>query len=72
MEQNTFINGEDRIKCPQCGSTNIHFVTRTQGGGFNGAKGCLGGMICLPAALLGFEKKTTETVKKCMNCGKEF
>lgn len=65
-------NNKDLIRCPQCGSTNIHFVTKTSGGGFNGAKGCLGGLVCLPGALLGFEKKKSETVRKCMNCGKEF
>ena len=64
-------NNNEVVRCPQCGSTNIHFVTKTTGG-FNGAKGCLGGMICLPAVLLGFEKKKSEIIRKCMNCGKEF
>lgn len=60
------------IKCPQCGSTNIHFATKTNGGGYSLAKGCLGGLICLPGVLCGLNKTTSETVRKCMNCGKEF
>lgn len=67
MEENSTV-----VRCPQCGSTNVQFVTRTEGAGYNGLKGCLGAVICLPLALCGFDKSKTQTVRKCMNCGREF
>lgn len=61
-----------QVRCPKCGSTNIHFVVKTEGGGYSCIKGCLAGAVCLPGWLCGFKKTKSEARRKCMNCGKEF
>ena len=65
---------DDVIRCPNCGSKNINFVTSETGTGFDKSNACCGYILLGPLGLLcGInEKKTTKTVRKCMKCGHEF
>ncbi len=61
------------IYCPGCGSDNIRFVTK-QKGPINAQNACCGMMFFGPLGLLcGFRKnRQGKTVRKCMNCNREF
>ena len=63
---------DDAVKCPQCGSTNVHFITKS-GKSFDGKDACCGYLMCGPIGLLfGAKNKPDTTTRKCMKCGKEF
>ena len=65
---------DDTITCPNCGSTNIHFVTIQSTQNFDTGDACCGYLLCGPLGLLCGVKKQTETrtVRKCMSCNFEF
>lgn len=65
---------DDFVRCPNCGSTQIEFVTYNQTQDFSKGKACCGALMCGPiGALFGVGPKTpAKTVRKCKNCGKEF
>lgn len=63
-----------RIKCPNCGSADIKYVTREKEGEKNWGVICLMFIVFWPVALYLALKKDTKTyqVKQCQDCGKEF
>lgn len=65
---------EDLISCPNCGSTQVEFVTYQSSSNFDAGDACCGYMLCGPLGLLFGAKPKTEarTVRKCKNCGHEF
>lgn len=65
---------DDVIRCPRCGSTNIHFVTKDTGSGIDKSDACCGYLLFGPIGLLcGVkDKKESTTVRKCMKCNHEF
>ncbi len=65
---------ENKLTCPRCGSSNIHFVTIQGGQDFDKSDACCGYLLCGPLGLLcGVkDKQPTKTVRKCMNCNFEF
>lgn len=65
---------DDIIRCPNCGSSQVEFVTYQASSNFNAENACCGYLLCGPLGiLLGAEKKTeARTVRKCKNCGHEF
>ena len=66
---------EQPIKCPNCGSTQIGFVTYQASQNFSKKKACCGGAMCGPigALIMGHEKaQPARTVRKCKRCGHEF
>ncbi|MDF2700532.1 MAG: hypothetical protein K0Q49_2091 [Haloplasmataceae bacterium] len=67
------INDQD-VTCPNCGSTNIHFVTKEEGSDYDAGNACCGYFLFGPIGLICglFSGKTTDTVRKCMKCGHEF
>ena len=74
QSQNYQNDNNDYVHCPKCGSTNVHFVSRSQSQGFNATNACCGYLMCGPIGLLcGVNNdQEIETVRKCMNCGHEF
>ena len=67
------VPGNSVIKCPQCGSANIHFITSQGGQRFDKSDACCGYLLCGPLGLLcGIKDQDTKTVRKCMNCNHEF
>lgn len=69
----TISSSEQRLTCPQCGSTNIQPLGQHKKG-FSVGK-AVGGTILTGGvgALAGFAgKKTKQTDFVCMNCGKQF
>ena len=70
---NTYNYNHDTIHCPNCGSTNIHFITTQGGTNINKGSACCGYSLCGPLGLLcGVKNEKAKTVRKCMNCGNEF
>lgn len=67
-------NPDNVLKCPNCGSTNIHFITSQGGQEFKKSDACCGYLLCGPLGMLcGVkDKEPTKTVRKCMNCNHEF
>ncbi len=67
-------NEEDEVRCPNCGSKNIDFVTYQASSNFDKGDACCGYLLCGPIGLLCGAKDKTEarTVRKCKKCGKEF
>lgn len=67
-------NNNDMVRCPNCSSSNIFFVTRETNSGYDGSNACCGAILFGPLGLLcGLTgKKESETIRKCGNCGKEF
>lgn len=64
---------DDVVRCPQCGSKNVEFVTYQAGNHLDGKNACIGWLLCGPIGLLLGNKKTdAKTVRKCKMCGKEF
>ncbi len=82
MEENQQFNIEtksnegldDVVRCPNCGSTQIEFVTYQASQGYDAAQGCCGILMCGPlGALCGVgPKEKPKTVRKCKKCGHEF
>lgn len=67
------VPGNSVIKCPKCGSANIHFITSQGGQRFDKSDACCGYLLCGPLGLLcGVKDQDTKTVRKCMNCNHEF
>jgi DNA-directed RNA polymerase subunit M/transcription elongation factor TFIIS len=62
------------VRCPSCGSSDIHFVTTETGSDFKGDSACCGFLLFGPIGLLcGLAgDRQSRTVRKCMNCGHEF
>lgn len=61
------------VRCPRCGSTNIHFITSQGGQRIDKQDACCGYLLCGPLGLLcGVKDQDTSTVRKCMNCNHEF
>jgi len=71
------------IRCPKCESQNLQVTlettTTSSGGGYSGAKGCLGFLLLGPLGLLcgsGGKKVSSSTEHKnfwiCMKCGHKF
>ena len=71
------------VSCPSCKSTNLQTIVESEttgtGGGFSGAKGCLGFLLLGPLGLLcgscGSKQKISTTNKTfwvCQNCGNKF
>ena len=65
---------DDSIRCPQCGSKDIGFVTYQASSNFDAGDACCGYLLCGPIGLLFGAKEKTEakTVRKCKKCGYEF
>ncbi len=65
---------EDVVRCPQCGSKDISFVTYQASSNFDTGDACCGYLLCGPIGLLFGAKEKTEakTVRKCKKCGCEF
>ena len=74
FSEHTIINRDDVIRCPKCGSTNIHFVTIQASQDFDVESACCGYFLCGPLGLLmGVkDKKERKTIRKCMSCLHEF
>lgn len=63
------------MKCPQCGSENIQYATRSYGGGASLSKSCCGYILLGPLGLLCGMCNTgveTEEFWICKNCGYQF
>jgi hypothetical protein len=56
------------MKCPKCGSDKIYVHSQKQTGW---KRGCLGGCLFLPLALLAFTKKN-KVEKVCLECNNKF
>lgn len=71
---NEEFNDKGPIRCPRCGHTSIHFITRDKGEDFNVTNGICGFLLFGPLGLLCglITDKETETTRKCMNCKHEF
>ncbi|MCF7932085.1 MAG: hypothetical protein K9K93_02845 [Acholeplasmataceae bacterium] len=67
-------SSEDDVRCPVCGSRDVHFVTVDQGTDFRGDSACCGFLLFGPIGLLcGLAgNRDSRTVRKCMNCDHEF
>ena len=67
-------DGDDPIRCPNCGSTQIEFVTYQASSNFDAGDACCGFILCGPIGLLCGQKDKTpaKTVRKCKKCGHEF
>ena len=67
-------NDDEPIKCPNCGSTQVEFVTYQASSNFDAGDACCGWMLCGPIGLLFGQKEKTpaKTVRKCKKCGHEF
>ena len=65
---------DDLVRCPNCGSTQIEFVTYQANNNFDAGDACCGYFLCgVPGLLCGVKDKTeAKTVRKCKNCGQEF
>ena len=65
---------DDIVKCPNCGSTQIEFVTYQASQNFSAGSACCGILLCGPiGTLCGIGPKTpAQTKRKCKACGKEF
>ena len=68
------VSNSNKVLCPKCGSDNIHFITVQASQNFDKSDACCGYLLCGPLGLLcGVKDKTeSKTVRKCMNCNKEF
>ncbi|PZR26433.1 MAG: hypothetical protein DI535_14275 [Citrobacter freundii] len=55
---------EDAIRCPKCGSTQIHADKK----GFSGAKGCCGAIALGPLGLLCGTHKQNKVRITCLKC----
>lgn len=64
----TTIQGNDSVKCPKCGSTNLQVYNEVVGKGVSGTKVCLFG-IC---GLCGAGKTKNVQYWICKNCGYKF
>lgn len=64
---------DGKVRCPNCNSTDIHFVTKADSE-FDGSNACCGYILFGPLGLLcGLTgKRENDTVRKCMNCNHEF
>lgn len=62
------------VRCPNCGSTNVQFVTKTRESDMDASNACCGFLLFGPIGLLcGLTgTRETKTVRKCMKCGHEF
>ena len=65
------------MKCPKCGSENVHVSIEITKQGFSGGKGCCGAILLGPLGLLcglcGKNKiKSEEKYWLCNNCGAQF
>lgn len=65
---------EDVVRCPYCGSKNVHFITKESGSELSASNACCGYMLLGPIGLLcGLTgNKEVKAVRKCMNCEGEF
>jgi RNA polymerase subunit RPABC4/transcription elongation factor Spt4 len=65
---------QNKITCPMCGSSDIHFVTIQSSQNFDRGDACCGYLLCGPLGLLFGVKDENEsrTVRKCMFCNHEF
>lgn len=64
-----------RLKCPRCGSTNLHFTTVTENKFFSGTSACCGAVCLGPIGILcGLCGAGSETTNfwVCYDCGNEF
>ena len=55
---------EDRLKCPKCGSTQIHIDKK----GYSGGKGCCGFLACGPLGFLLGTRGANQIQKHCLKC----
>lgn len=64
------------MKCPNCGSENVNYITNTTTKGFGSAKACCGfliwGWIGVLCGLCGMGKQNTKEYWICNNCGNKF
>lgn len=62
------------IRCPACGSSDVHFVTIESGSDFSNEHACCGFLLFGPLGILcGLAgDRNRKTVRKCLNCGHEF
>ncbi len=63
------------MKCPECGSENVQYATKTSGGGFSAGDSCLGYLLLGPLGLLcGACGSGTSTQEfwVCRDCGNRF
>ncbi len=59
---------EDKIKCPKCGSTQIHVDKK----GFSGGKACCGALLAGPLGLLCGTHKSNKIEITCLKCKHKF
>lgn len=73
QQTNNSNSGKTVVRCPNCGSTNIHFITSQGGQRIDKGGACCGFLACGPLGLLcGVKDEDTKTIRKCMNCNHEF
>lgn len=64
------------MKCPNCGSENVNYITNTTTKGFGSGKACCGfllwGWIGFLCGLCGMGKQNTKEYWICNNCGNKF
>ena len=67
-------DNDDTVRCPNCGSANVQFVTYQASSNFDKGDACCGYLLCGPIGLLFGAKDKTEakTVRKCKKCEHEF
>ena len=65
---------DEFVRCPNCDSIDVHFVTKQMGSDVSPSNACCGYILFGPIGLLcGFATdKTQKTVRKCLNCNHEF
>lgn len=66
--------GDEKVRCPRCGSSDVRFVTKEVGSDVDAGNACCGYILFGPLGLLcGFTgDRKSITVRKCMHCGHEF
>jgi len=55
---------DDKIRCPKCGSTNIHIDKK----GYSTGKGCCGALLIGPLGLLCGQTGANKIRKTCLIC----
>lgn len=69
-ESNTYTveNNQEQVKCPKCGSTQIHVDKK----GYSASKGCCAALACGPLGFLFGQSGANKIRKTCLNCNNSW